>query len=562
MPDAFKIARIKLIPKKGDCSKIKNWRPISLLSNFYKIISRLINNRLKKIANRVLSRSQKGFNQSRYIHEVLINSCETMDHCKKNGIKAAMVSVDISKAFDSVSHSYMEKVYDFYGFGPQIKFWLKTIGTGRSAQIIFEHNALSDPFNLGRGHAQGDSPSPFLYNMATQICIWKIELDPLVKSVYSQLNYLHQPISRTEVFNNENCRQTDKNESFADDANNFVLLEYESLLALKNILESFSKISGLVCNVEKTWVLRVGNVAGPVDPRILGLGFTFVDSITILGFRISNRDTLIIDNFEPIIEKLLGIVRYWERFYLTLPGRIAIYKTLLMPQLNYIAAILTPTTEITERISAIFERFVSNGINISKKRLYLSTGEGGLGMFKLENFIAALQSIWIKRCIQSINDNWKFDLSRGTDGRILFLYQYPMLYDTLGTVLRYIVDSYNLFCYKYTTFDNNYLKMPIYLNTEFGYGRNRIHKLNDEFFGLHMINNYKASVIGLTWEKCTVYGEFTQFDNFYHQTGIPVTQNQYESLKKSYEIVKKRLHEEGKSSLDLEEYMNTFKKGS
>jgi len=84
MPDAFKIARIKLIPKKGDCSKIKNWRPISLLLNFYKIISRLINNRLKKIANGVLSRSQKGFNLSRYIHEVLINSFETMDYCKKN----------------------------------------------------------------------------------------------------------------------------------------------------------------------------------------------------------------------------------------------------------------------------------------------------------------------------------------------------------------------------------------------------------------------------------------------------------------------------------------------
>jgi len=85
----------------------------------------------------------------------------------------------------------------------------------------------------------------------------------------------------------------------------------------------------------------------------------------------------------------------WELFYFTLPGRIAVYKTLLMPQLNYIAAILTPTPEIIERISTIFERFVSNSINISKKRLYLSTDEGRLGLFKLENFIAALQSMWI-----------------------------------------------------------------------------------------------------------------------------------------------------------------------
>jgi hypothetical protein len=50
LPDAFLSADLKLIPKKDDVSDIKNWRPISLLSNFYKVISRAINNRLKKIA--------------------------------------------------------------------------------------------------------------------------------------------------------------------------------------------------------------------------------------------------------------------------------------------------------------------------------------------------------------------------------------------------------------------------------------------------------------------------------------------------------------------------------
>ena len=50
-----------------------NWRPISLLSNMYKILSRAINTRLNKIVNRVCSRSQKGFYNSRYTQEVLIN---------------------------------------------------------------------------------------------------------------------------------------------------------------------------------------------------------------------------------------------------------------------------------------------------------------------------------------------------------------------------------------------------------------------------------------------------------------------------------------------------------
>ena len=45
LPASFATAQIKLIPKKGSRDDIRNWRPISLLSNFYKIISRLINNR-------------------------------------------------------------------------------------------------------------------------------------------------------------------------------------------------------------------------------------------------------------------------------------------------------------------------------------------------------------------------------------------------------------------------------------------------------------------------------------------------------------------------------------
>jgi hypothetical protein len=183
MPEFFLKAQIKLIPKKGNAEHIKNWRPISLLSNFYKIISRLINNRLKKISNRVLSRSQKGFNQSRQLHEVIINALENMNFCKTHRIKGVIVSIDMAKAFDSVAHSYLEKVYAYFGFGNRIQHWLKMIGTNRMAHIIMA-DGLSKEFKLERGTAQGDSPSPFLYNLAAQILLWKIELDPHLAGIY------------------------------------------------------------------------------------------------------------------------------------------------------------------------------------------------------------------------------------------------------------------------------------------------------------------------------------------------------------------------------------------
>jgi hypothetical protein len=92
-------------------------------------------------------------------------------------------------------------------------------------------------------------------------------------------------VQTAEVFSNEANRETNKNESFADDANNFTVLSYGSLSRLKVILTDFKKLSGLSCNVEKTCVMRIGNLNGEIEREILDLGFTFVDNMTLLGLK-------------------------------------------------------------------------------------------------------------------------------------------------------------------------------------------------------------------------------------------------------------------------------------
>ena len=62
LTSTFKTACIKLIPKKGNTKEIKNWRPISLLSCYYKIISRVINTRLGTVIDKVTGRGQKAYN--------------------------------------------------------------------------------------------------------------------------------------------------------------------------------------------------------------------------------------------------------------------------------------------------------------------------------------------------------------------------------------------------------------------------------------------------------------------------------------------------------------------
>jgi Reverse transcriptase (RNA-dependent DNA polymerase) len=124
----FRCADIRLIPKKGDPEKLKNWRPISLLSNFYKILFRAINSHLNKVVNRICSRAQKGYNSCRYAQEVQINVWEQINFFQKNNIRGAVIAIDMAKAFDTVSHLFLDRVYKFFNFGPEITKWLKLLG--------------------------------------------------------------------------------------------------------------------------------------------------------------------------------------------------------------------------------------------------------------------------------------------------------------------------------------------------------------------------------------------------------------------------------------------------
>ena len=69
-------------------------------------------------------------------------------------------------------------------------------------------------------------------------------------------------------------------------------------------------------------------------------------------------------NFTPIKGKIQSIIRFWERFYLSLQGKITVYKTLLLPQLNYRGSILMPKDNWILEISGIMERFVTQGLSI------------------------------------------------------------------------------------------------------------------------------------------------------------------------------------------------------
>ena len=115
--------------------------------------------------------------------------------------------------------------------------------------------------------------------------------------------------------------------------------------------------------------------------EITNLGFSITNTIKLLGFSITNGENSLDGNFEPIKQKISSITRFWDRFYLSLPGKITVYNTLLLPQLNYIGTILMPDERTLTELTEIMENFVTWGFSIAKKRLYAKPEDGGLGLF-------------------------------------------------------------------------------------------------------------------------------------------------------------------------------------
>jgi hypothetical protein len=149
---------------------------------------------------------------------------ETIRYCNNNNVEGAVVAVDMAKAFETLSDTFLHEVFKFFGMGPNKIQWLKLLGENRQACILLEDGTYSRNFSLGRGCAQGDNISPNTFNFADQILIFKIELDPTFAGIAKnffippEINVINSP-----HFMYESRGETTLNESLADD--NTTLLE-------------------------------------------------------------------------------------------------------------------------------------------------------------------------------------------------------------------------------------------------------------------------------------------------------------------------------------------------
>ena len=113
---SLNVSFLALIPKKVDAMEIKDFRPISLVGGIYKIISKVLANRLRRVAHGLISYSQNAFVKGRQILDSFLIASECINSKLKSGVLGVLCKLDVEKAFDHVSWGFLMYMLQHSGF--------------------------------------------------------------------------------------------------------------------------------------------------------------------------------------------------------------------------------------------------------------------------------------------------------------------------------------------------------------------------------------------------------------------------------------------------------------
>lgn len=390
-------AVVTLIPKKNkDKRFITNWRPISVLNVDYKIFAKAIALCLANYIPLLTHHNQKGFVPSRYIGNSIRNVQSIIDFLNETGRGGLILSLDFRAAFDSLDHAFLFRVLDKYNLGDTFISWINTLYAS-SESCILNRGFSSGWFKFQRGIRQGCPLSPFLFILAVERLADSIRADENIRGI--------------DVLSSHT-----KIQQFADDSTLF-LNDEQSLIHSLQIIESFTKYSGLSLNLSKTFGLNLGDIPLHSD---LAMEIEWSDSLHILGINFSKATSEKLEynlNFSPCLKKMEGICENWSKRTISLKGKVVIINTLILPVIYFQAVMLAVTARVHAEVNKMISAFLwaDKKPKISKRCLELPTSQGGLGLHNFRNRIASSKMSWVKRASRPSVEPWQFYLEFKSD---------------------------------------------------------------------------------------------------------------------------------------------------
>ncbi|KAJ8029065.1 hypothetical protein HOLleu_28369 [Holothuria leucospilota] len=370
MCESMKTGMISLIPKKGDLTRLSNWRPISLLNIDYKIITKALANRISKVISSIISNDQTCCIPGRDIADNIMIIQNVIRYVNENNRNGLILKIDQLKAFDRVNHQYLFRVLERVGFGHYFRNWIKILYTDIKSHI--KHNGfLSDVFEIKRGVRQGCPISALLY---------VISAEPFREAIYKNAN-----ISGIKFLNFE-ARMF----QHADDTT-FMLANSESIVSVFETIKDYERASGSKCNYEKTELLLIGR------SKSLSLNYPFPvrsDFLTILGVAVGNNDHLVEkENWDELSDSCGTVLQRWKGRKLSFKGKSLVVNALVASRFIYMATVVPVPDWVCDAYRKNVTAFMwGHGKPlINYDVLTLPVEKGGLNLFDLKQRRDALR---------------------------------------------------------------------------------------------------------------------------------------------------------------------------
>ncbi|GJR98128.1 RNA-directed DNA polymerase, eukaryota [Tanacetum coccineum] len=388
---------IALIPKIIDAKVVKDYRPISLIGSLYKVIAKILANRLSLVMSDLISDVQTAFVSNRKILDGPFILNELISWCKYKKINAMIFKVDFEKAFDSVRWDYLNDLLKSFGFGEKWRSWINGCLVSSMGSVLVNGSPTQE-FYFHKGLKQGDPLSPFLFNLIMEslhLSFTRVLDSGLFKGIK-----ISNSLSLSHLF-------------YADDAIFIGKWDIDNIKTIVNVLKCFFLASGVKINLHKSKLTGIGVSKDQVDLAASLVGCsTFYPPFHYLGVKVGASMSRL-NSWKDVISKLSSRLSKWKLKTLSIGGRLTLLKSVLTAIPLYYMSLYKAPAGILKDMESIRRRFF-NGAEKNERKMVWSRWEHilaskknrGLGVSSFYSTNRALLFKWLWRFLSQEPSLW------------------------------------------------------------------------------------------------------------------------------------------------------------
>lgn len=368
---------------------MSDYRPISLTTTIYKILAKVLADRLKTVLPNTIASAQSAFVQGRQITDSTLMANEMIDYWRCAKKKGVILKLDLEKAFDKLDWHFLLKVLSLKGFNSKWLAWICGCITSVSFSILLNGKPRGK-ISANRGIRQGDPLSPFLFVIA---------MDYLSQTLDAAYNK-----GLIEGFRIRDNGTHISHLLFADD---ILLLSSPDERKFRNlhlILKSFEQASGLNINLNKSSISGI-NVSHDELHYLAGIWSCPIQALpsSYLGMPLGGNPRS--ESFwAAIIERVDRKLEGWNYSHISKGGRLTLVQSVLSSLPTYYLSIFKPPAHVSKILERKMRNFLWEGMGekgfshlIRWDITTLPKELGGLGIGRINTINMSLLTKWFWR---------------------------------------------------------------------------------------------------------------------------------------------------------------------